>query len=139
MFGNLIVLEEAFNTNYAQFVTRTWSRTQLPVSLFVNFESRSETLRHFGVSWSLYGGFSHVYFNFDLDVLRLPLHGSLSLNFEKIDLERLRRISIPESVPPFSHFINGPAPSNENRVHDIRSLVPKAEGSTAVYAEFEHI
>ncbi|KAI5867809.1 hypothetical protein GGS23DRAFT_550089 [Durotheca rogersii] len=86
-----------------QPITLTRCKTS-PVSLWVNRESRDETLRYFEFAFALPGNDSSMYFNFGLDVLKFSLHSPLSAAFSVPDLRRLQRLCIPELVPAAPGF-----------------------------------
>lgn len=74
-------------------VTKSWA--PLPISLWVNHESRVETLRHYEIAWGLDGGESRVYFNFDKDILQLDgLEEDIFCTFHRHDLIRLERAMV---------------------------------------------
>ncbi len=54
--------------------TATYTHTSLPVSLFVNRESRNETLFHYSLAFRLPHGESRVYFNFAVDIPAVMKH-----------------------------------------------------------------
>ncbi|OTB03951.1 hypothetical protein M426DRAFT_262645 [Hypoxylon sp. CI-4A] len=113
-------------TSRLQFNTETsTNRTNRPpMSLWVNKESRHETLLHFENSFHMphyypfmnpiyhcLAGHSFVFFNFDLDTLVYPIHSPLSTSFSQQCLSKVVRIVIPESWPNvrcFGAIINGP-------------------------------
>ncbi|KAI1407784.1 hypothetical protein F5Y13DRAFT_205733 [Hypoxylon sp. FL1857] len=104
-------------------VTWTDSEAVEPTSLWVNRESRHETLGHFekvldlptGSPWtSSRGGLSNCYFNFELDTLKFNLHSPLSAAFSLRDLTRLVRISIPETAPALPDFANSTGPFDQS-------------------------
>ncbi|KAI1392308.1 uncharacterized protein F4822DRAFT_124280 [Hypoxylon trugodes] len=104
------------------FETSTWSTSKPPMSLWVNKESREETLTHYELALALPdgeslvpGGHSKLYFNFNLDALVYPLHRSLSLAFSQYDLSRVIRISVPELVPALPIFAKWNGPQGKNR------------------------
>ncbi|KAK7739834.1 hypothetical protein SLS62_011184 [Diatrype stigma] len=72
-----------------------------PASLHVDRESRRETLRHYEAAFAVQGGFSHVWFNYDLDVLELPParafgDGNSLMRFR--DFARLRKVSLSGDI-----------------------------------------
>lgn len=74
-------------------VTKSWA--PLPISLWVNHESRIETLRHYEIAWGLDGGESRVYFNFDKDILQLDgLDEEVFWTFHRHDLIRLQKAMV---------------------------------------------
>ncbi|KAI1140749.1 hypothetical protein F5Y05DRAFT_284939 [Hypoxylon sp. FL0543] len=106
-------------------MTITNSMVKSPSSLWVNRESRAETLRHFKLALgtpdgcpnikamgnplsNVVGGLTNTYFNFNLDILVFTLHSPLSAAFSKADLSQLRRVSIPERAPVLPDFIKSP-------------------------------
>ncbi|KAI0018842.1 hypothetical protein F4780DRAFT_495379 [Xylariomycetidae sp. FL0641] len=92
-----------FTSRY--LVTKTHClKSDAPVTLRINRESRYETLRHYQIALKLPGGASTVYFNFDLDVLNFSHHGPLSLAFSKPDMSRIRKLCIPELAPMLPMF-----------------------------------
>ncbi|KAI2637639.1 hypothetical protein GGS26DRAFT_544522 [Hypomontagnella submonticulosa] len=117
-------------------VTDTRSKQPPPLSLWVNQESRNETLMRFKVAFGLPGAKSTVLFNFDLDMLVFPLHNPLSSAFSVLDLRRLRYLTIPELVPmlPFFTHITGPWDTMPQRV------LPQAdnEDKQVCYPEFKY-
>lgn len=121
------------------FRTKTWSDAPLPVSLSVNRESRHETQLHFRVALGMERGHSRVYFNFDLDTLRLPLHTPLAMCFGREDLALLTRITVPELAPMLSPFARVTGPWDEVMLRpsakDVKKA-PRPEASGALHDEF---
>lgn len=119
-------------------VTSTTSDSAPPASLFVNHESRHETLLHFQPAFSLDGGHTNVYFNFGLDTMKLSRHYSLGMCFGVNDLHKLRSITIPElspHLPCFGHRI-GPNDYSRSRMVLSALVPPVADGTIAYYPEF---
>lgn len=131
--------------SYPSFRTKTWSDAPLPVSLSVNRESRHETLLHFRVALGLEGGPSQVYFNFNLDVVRLPLHTSLAMCFSRDDMALLTRITVPEFFPvlwTFKDASTGPSmqvPLGGRAAHRRLQRRPGPDASGALHAEFRQV
>ncbi|XDG07665.1 hypothetical protein ABKA04_007280 [Annulohypoxylon sp. FPYF3050] len=112
-----------YSTLPRALLTYTRSTTRPPISLWVNRESRYETLMHFEIALASTGHClcnriheispgpttirSYVFFNFGLDILVFPFHVPLSTAFPQHDLSRLRRLSIPELAPALPRFTNG--------------------------------
>lgn len=94
-----------------------------PSSLHVNRESRRETLRHYEVAFQVQGGFSHVWFNYDLDILELPppartLGHSLGIMRFR-DFSRLRKVSLRGDI--FDHrrgLLDGDGDGDSGSGHD---------------------
>ncbi|KAI1454085.1 hypothetical protein F4805DRAFT_441136 [Annulohypoxylon moriforme] len=136
-----------------RFVTHTRSTTRPPTSLWVNRESRGETLRHFELAFALpdrcpytgiqdqsskhFGSHTFAYFNFDLDKLVFPLHRQLADAFSQLDLSRLRRVSIPELAPALPRFTHHGFPLNP----PLPRILPKVDDEDQVvrYDEFKYV
>ncbi|KUI57641.1 hypothetical protein VP1G_04923 [Cytospora mali] len=74
----------------------TTSCTRPPVTLWVNYESRSETLKRYQLSFACPSeGTSHVYFNFDIDELEIPRHCRIRPAISREELARLRVLVVP--------------------------------------------
>ncbi|KAI1501874.1 hypothetical protein F5X99DRAFT_428132 [Biscogniauxia marginata] len=86
-------------------ITYTKSNCTPPISLWVCWESRHETMEHFGLALRLPGGVSSICFNFDLDILYWTLHSPLSAAFSRKDMSKLTRVSIPELAPAVPSFV----------------------------------
>ncbi|KAI0010906.1 hypothetical protein F4779DRAFT_638262 [Xylariaceae sp. FL0662B] len=106
-----------------------------PVSLWVNGESRDETLRHFQPALGCALGQSTMYFNFNLDILDFPLHSPLSTAFSMGDLSRLRRLSIPELVPTLPSFKMLTGRWDDTPIYSLRKTYGEIDESI-YYAEF---
>ncbi|POS81214.1 hypothetical protein DHEL01_v200368 [Diaporthe helianthi] len=79
-----------------QVTTVTTSRAQLPVTLWVNSESRHETLRHYEIAFACpRNGSSKIYFNFAIDELEMLCHSALRQIMSKEDLARVRELIVP--------------------------------------------
>ncbi|KAK2600793.1 hypothetical protein N8I77_010300 [Diaporthe amygdali] len=79
--------------------TVTTGSAQMPVTLWINAESRSETLRHYQIAFSRpKNGDSHVYFNFGIDKLHIPLHGSLVRFISKEELAKVKELILPRRI-----------------------------------------
>ncbi|TLD08574.1 uncharacterized protein PgNI_07351 [Pyricularia grisea] len=78
------------------YSTTTFARvdrsTLVPITLWIDRESRAETLKHYRLAFALRGGESRVYFNFRLDTLRIPVHGKLWRLVQRRDLQDLERL-----------------------------------------------
>lgn len=86
--------------------TVTTSSAALPVTLWVNAESREETLKHYQLSFARSrNGRSHVYFNFDLDELEIPRHCSLLEAIGRDELARVKWLSVPASDIQYPAFL----------------------------------
>ncbi|TLS26143.1 hypothetical protein PpBr36_05004 [Pyricularia pennisetigena] len=76
--------------------TTTFARvdtgTRIPITLWIDRESRAETLKHYRLAFALRGGASRVYFNFGVDTLRVPVHGKLWRLVQRRDLQDLVRL-----------------------------------------------
>ncbi|KAI6408007.1 hypothetical protein MCOR20_005611 [Pyricularia oryzae] len=66
--------------------------TLVPITLWIDRESRAETLKHYRPAFALRGGATRVYFNFALDTLRIPVHGKLWRLVQRRDLQDLVRL-----------------------------------------------
>ncbi|KAI0602627.1 hypothetical protein F4775DRAFT_588192 [Biscogniauxia sp. FL1348] len=86
-------------------VTLTRSTCKPPISLWVNHESRCQTLRKYERAFHLIHGYSTIYFNFEKDMLYFSLHSPLAAAFTRRDMSRLTRLSIPAIEPPLRSFI----------------------------------
>ncbi|KAI1343217.1 hypothetical protein F5Y15DRAFT_427669 [Xylariaceae sp. FL0016] len=82
------------------------SRSGPPLSLWINQESRDETMLYFQPAFSLPFGTTSLYFDFNFNGLHFPLHKPLLTAFTKPDLKRLRRITIPELTPMLCSFVS---------------------------------
>ncbi|KAL1866507.1 hypothetical protein Daus18300_006742 [Diaporthe australafricana] len=85
--------------------TMTTSSAQLPVTLWISSESRHETLRHYQIAFACpKNGSSHVYFNFGVDELEVPLHTQLLRVISREELAKVKALIIPgsrnEALPP---------------------------------------
>ncbi|KAI0885949.1 uncharacterized protein GGS22DRAFT_159420 [Annulohypoxylon maeteangense] len=133
-----------------KFVVTTRSTTRPPLSLWVNRESRRETLRHFELALMLPdrcpthtvpckhpGSRTFVFFNFDIDRLVFPLHHPLQTAFTQLDLSRLRRISIPELAPALPKF----ARHNSLLERPAPHILPEVDGEdeAVCYGEFKYV
>ncbi|KAL7621321.1 hypothetical protein AAE478_008642 [Parahypoxylon ruwenzoriense] len=120
-----------------QLVTYTRGMSKLPVSLWVNQESRSETLEHFKIAFAMPGGRSNVYFHFGLDILKFPLHSPLSTAFPVPDLRLLTRLCIPELVPAVPSFAETTGEWDE----EVDRILPRIddEDDAVPYHEFKYV
>lgn len=76
--------------------TVSTSTAPLPVTLWINQESRFETLRHYKIAFACpRNGSSQVYFNFRIDELEIRQHGDLRSIINKEDLGKLKALIIP--------------------------------------------
>lgn len=76
--------------------TVSTSTAQLPVSLWINQESRYETLRYYEIAFACpKNGSSHVYFNFQIDELEIRRHGDLQGIITGEDLARVKALVVP--------------------------------------------
>ncbi|KUI73271.1 hypothetical protein VM1G_08987 [Cytospora mali] len=74
----------------------TTSCTRPPATLWINYESRSETLKHYQLSFTCPSeGTSHVYFNFDIDELQISRHCRVRPAISREELARLRVLVVP--------------------------------------------
>ncbi|KAK8877283.1 hypothetical protein PGQ11_002229 [Apiospora arundinis] len=121
------------------FDTSTTSELEPPVSLFVNRESRHETLLHFQTAFALNGRDAKIYFNFSLDTLNLPLHHSLGMCFGINDLKKLTVITVPELFPAIPGFVPRIGPWDHTRSSMIVNarVPPVADGTVASSPEFD--
>lgn len=121
------------------FDTSTTTDSKPPVSLFINSESRHETLLHFQTAFAIDGSDAKVYFNFALDSLKLPRHHPLGLCFEINDLQRLTSITVPELFPilPSFYKIVGPFDFHRSRMVLNAQIPPVTDGTVACYPEFD--
>lgn len=79
-----------------EVTTVSKSTAQLPVSLWVNQESRYETLRYHEIAFACpKNGSSHVYFNFQIDELEIRRHGNLQGIITGEDLARVKALVVP--------------------------------------------
>lgn len=129
----------AFKTRGKDFVTSTTTESKPPVSLFINSESRHETLLHFQPAFALHGSDAKVYFNFALDSLKLPRHHPLGLCFEVNDLQKLTSITVPELFPNLPCFTRkvGPLDFHRTRMVQDAQIPPASDGTVAYYPEFD--
>lgn len=76
--------------------TTTMSTAQLPVTLWINSESRYETLRHYEIAFACpKNGDSKVYFNFEIDELEIRRHGALRSIISGEDLAKVKALIVP--------------------------------------------
>ncbi|KAK8024137.1 hypothetical protein PG993_012203 [Apiospora rasikravindrae] len=110
-----------------------------PVSLFVNFESRHETLLHFQTAFALDGNDAKIYFNPSLDSLNLPRHHPLGLCFEINDLQKLTSITVPELFPALPSFKKFAGPWDFHLYPAVKNaqIPPVVDGTVAHYPEFD--
>ncbi|ORY60581.1 uncharacterized protein BCR38DRAFT_476517 [Pseudomassariella vexata] len=120
--------------------TATWSATKPPPSLFINKESRAETLRHYEQALYLAGGGSVCYFNFDLDIVRVPVHNAVGMVLHPKQFKRLQRISIPELSPALSSFANNVGQWDEAEITTAGwTIVPTIEDPPISFPEFGRV
>lgn len=87
--------EQVGTTAYEKF-TVTKTNAQPPVSLWVDTESRLETLKYYRLSFGLLAkGVSQVYFNFDIDALEIPRHIPLIGSMHRTDLAKIKSLIVP--------------------------------------------
>ncbi|KAI1091988.1 hypothetical protein F5B19DRAFT_242376 [Rostrohypoxylon terebratum] len=134
-------------------VSRTRSTTRPPISLWVNRESRSETLMHFQIALASTGHCpcdrvhgdspgafticSFAYFNFNLDILVFPFHDPLSTAFSQHDLSRLTRLSVPELAPALPRFTDGIGQAAYLKPFSLPPL--RNEDEVVRYPEFKNV
>lgn len=76
--------------------TVSTSTAPLPVTLWINQESRFETLRYYEIAFACpRNGSSQVYFNFRIDELEIRQHGDLRSIINREDLGKLKALIIP--------------------------------------------
>ncbi|KKY29385.1 putative quinate permease [Diaporthe ampelina] len=76
--------------------TLTTSAAPLPGTLWINNESRYETLRHYEIAFACpRNGSSQVYFNFELDELEIRRHGELKSAISREELARVKALVVP--------------------------------------------
>ena len=102
--GGLVI--EAAPQGYKLVKTITSTTAKLPVTLFINSEARTETLKHYQLAFALWGNESHVYFNFSLDNLEVTSHVNLSLVAPPSQLAKLKSVTIPAGYPDDSARIS---------------------------------
>jgi hypothetical protein len=79
-----------------QVTTTTTSTAQLPVTFWINKESRYETLRHYEIAFACpKNGNSTVYFNFAIDELEIRGHGALKSIITADDLAKVKALIVP--------------------------------------------
>ncbi|KAH8757629.1 hypothetical protein F5883DRAFT_683635 [Diaporthe sp. PMI_573] len=79
-----------------QVTTTTTSTAQLPVTFWINKESRYETLRHYEIAFACpKNGNSTVYFNFAIDELEIRGHGALKSIITAEDLAKVKALIVP--------------------------------------------
>ncbi|KAH6647098.1 hypothetical protein BKA67DRAFT_581653 [Truncatella angustata] len=125
------------STNGISLITRTWTETPAPTSLYVNRESHYETLRYFQRGLGLSSNKLDVWVNFDRDVIHVPVHSPLHMTFTRADCGKLVRLTIPELAPAlslFSHRI-GQWDSEKSRL----SAIPTLVGTLPLYEEFTDV
>lgn len=80
----------------ADVTTVSTSTAPLPVTLWINKESRNETLRYYEKAFACpRNGISHVYFNFRIDELVVRRHGDLRRIINSEDLARVKALIVP--------------------------------------------
>lgn len=84
---------------YKQIKSVTTTTAELPVTLFINRESRTETRFHYKLAFALLGNESRVYFNFDLDHLVVGSEVSLVHVAPPSELRLLQTVTIPVNFP----------------------------------------
>ncbi|KAK7946641.1 uncharacterized protein PG986_010962 [Apiospora aurea] len=122
-----------------RFVTSTTTDSKPPVSLFVNYESRHETLLHFQTAFALGRNEAKIYFNPGLDSLKLPRHHPLGMCFGINDLQKLTSITVPELFPALPSFRNTAGPWDFHSYPAVRTaqVPPVSDGTVAYYPEFD--
>lgn len=79
-----------------EVTTVSRSTAKPPVSLWINQESRYETLRYYEIAFACpKNGSSHVYFNFQIDELEIRRHGDLQGIITGEHLARLKALVVP--------------------------------------------
>lgn len=82
----------------------TSSTARLPVTLWINFESRHETLRHDQIAFACpKNGSSHIHFKLGVDGLEIPRHAPLQNVISGEELAKVKALIFPissnESLP----------------------------------------
>ncbi|KAG6367406.1 hypothetical protein INS49_001595 [Diaporthe citri] len=83
--------------NEDEVTTVSTSTAPLPVTLWINQESRHETLRYYEIAFACpKNGSSQIYFNFRIDELEIRRHaGSLKSIISREELARLKALIVP--------------------------------------------
>lgn len=76
--------------------TVSTSSAPLPVTLWINQESRHETHRYYKIAFACpRNGSSQVYFNFQIDELEIRRHGDLKRIINREDLAKVKALVVP--------------------------------------------
>lgn len=76
--------------------TVSTSTAPLPVTLWINHESRHETLRYYEIAFACpRNGSSQVYFNFRIDELEIRQHADLKSVINREDLAKVKALIVP--------------------------------------------
>ncbi|KAI7785816.1 hypothetical protein LA080_005933 [Diaporthe eres] len=82
--------------NEDDVTTVSTSTAPLPVTLWINEESRHETLRYYEIAFACpRNGSSEIYFNFQIDELEIRRHGSLKSIISREELARVKALIVP--------------------------------------------
>lgn len=104
--------------------TVTTGSAQMPVTLWINVESRSETLRHYQIAFARpKNGRSHVYFNFGIDKLEIPRHGDLKQIISREELAKLKTLILPRRILHVSWWRAKDGLKNTDREH-LKASIP---------------
>lgn len=118
-------------------VTNTTLGGTLPISLWVDKESRGETRKHFDsnvLGLPIPGAQALGYFNFNLDTLVFPFHSPLSVAFSRLHLGKITSVEIPELAPCVTSFSARIGPYDDSFVF-VNHLVP----GVCHYEEFQSV
>lgn len=121
---------------YTTTSARVDRSTLVPITLWIDRESRAETLKHYRPAFALRGGATRVYFNFALDTLRIPVHGKLWRLVQRRDLQDLVRLrmvgtaddpsgSRSRSLNPTAATVHNPAEPPAAMGSLLRALCPR--------------
>lgn len=112
--------------------TVSTSTAPLPVTLWINQESRYETLRNYKIAFACpRNGSSQVYFDFRIDELEILQHGDLRSIINREDLSKLKALIIPVGYKEARSAsttldklrnINSPITNLDAKLHQLHNL-----------------
>lgn len=117
------------------FYTVTHTTAVTPISMFINQESRIETLKHYKLAWGLPRGETRVFFNFNLDILAFDIDGGPVLfKYQQADLVRLQRAMIWATVTdpecPITEFGNSSIRTRYNKSKPEAYAIPESRAGS---------
>lgn len=123
--------------------TVSTSTAPLPVTLWINQESRYETLRYYEIAFACpRNGSSQVYFNFRIDELEIRQHGDLRSIINREDLGKLKALIIPvgykearsaSTTMDKLRNMDSPITNLDTKLHQLHNLGLGLSAGTAPY------